>query len=58
MDKAEIEDGYQETLDSLRKWVRSLGDYNEGSDAQKADIAFHLPAFKTEFSKFGVKFDA
>jgi hypothetical protein len=48
-------DSFEDALDGLRKWVNHLGDYVEGCDAQKADIAFWLPRFEQEFIGWGVE---
>lgn len=47
---------YEDTLDALREFIKSLGDFVEGSPAQKSHLAFWLPLFQREFAAHGVPF--
>lgn len=48
---------FEEALDALRHFVQDLGNYTEGSPAQRQQVEIWWPLFKREFEAHGLKFD-
>lgn len=48
---------FEDAMEAFRKFTRDLGNYVEGSPAQRDQIGFWLPRFQTEFAAHGVNFN-